>query len=66
MGICKYTNVDLVSHAGDVWGVVVVAEDAKLLALADSRLGDVGHAVVGDAVGFSPTLPLECAPTGLK
>ena len=42
-------DVDVVAHAGAVDGVVVVAEDAELLALAHRDLGDERHQVVGDA-----------------
>ena len=44
-------DMDVVAHAGAVGGRVVVAKDVDLLQLADSDLGDVGHEIVGDAVG---------------
>ena len=44
-------HVDVVAHAGAVRGGVVVAEDVHLFQLAHGDLGDVGHQVVGDAVG---------------
>ncbi len=44
-------NVDVVTHTGAVRGGVVVAKDVHLFQLAHSHLGDVGHQVVGDAVG---------------
>ena len=44
-------DVDVVAHAGAVGGGVVVAEDVDFFQLADGDLGDVGHQVVGDAVG---------------
>ena len=44
-------HVDVVPHAGAVGGGVVVAKDVDLLQLAHGHLGDVGHQVVGDAVG---------------
>ena len=43
--------VDIISDAGSVGGVVVVAEYVKLFQLAYGNLGDVGHQVIGDAVG---------------
>ena len=50
----EVADVDVVADAGAVGGVVVVAEDAQLGAFADGHLGDVGHQVVGDAVGVLP------------
>ena len=44
-------NVDVVTHTGAVRGGVVVAKDVHLFQLAHSHLGNVGHQVVGDAVG---------------
>ena len=44
-------HVDVVADAGAVGGGVVVAKDVDLFQLADRHLGDVGHQVVGDAVG---------------
>ena len=43
--------VDIISDAGSVGGVVVVAEYVKLFQLAYGNLGDVGHQVIGDTVG---------------
>ena len=44
-------DVDIVAHAGAVGGVIIVAEDAQLGTFAHGDLGNVGHEVVGDAVG---------------
>ena len=44
-------NVDVVTHTGAVRGGVVVAKDVHLFQLAHSHLGNVGHQVIGDAVG---------------
>ena len=43
--------MDVVAHAGTVGRRIVIAEDSEFLALAHSHLGDIGHQVVGDAVG---------------
>ena len=43
--------MNVVPHAGAVRGVVVVAEDAQLGKLAHGHLGDIGHQVVGNAIG---------------
>ena len=51
MAAGQVDNMDVVAHAGAVGGRVVIAKDVNLLQLADSDLGDVGHEVVGDAVG---------------
>ena len=51
MAAGQIDDVDIVTHAGAVRGGVVVAEDMDLFQLADGDLGDVGHQVVGDAVG---------------
>ena len=54
-------DVDVVAYAGAVVGVIVVAEDAEFLTLAYGHLGDVGHEVVGDAVGvFADGAALVC------
>ena len=44
-------DMDVVADAGAVGSGVVIAEDMDLFQLAHSHLGDVGHEVVGDAVG---------------
>ncbi len=44
-------HVDVVTHTGAVRGGIVVAKDVYLFQLAHGHLGDVGHQVVGDAVG---------------
>ena len=44
-------HVDVVAHAGAVRGGIVVAKDMHLFQLAYGHLGDVGHEVIGDAVG---------------
>ena len=51
MAAGQIDDVDVVAHAGAVRGGVVVAEDVHLFQLAHGHLGDVGHQVVGDAVG---------------
>ena len=48
---CQVAHVDVVAHAGAVGGGVVVAKDLNGLELTDGDLGDVGHQVVGDALG---------------
>ena len=44
-------HMDVIAHAGAVRGGVVVAEHVQLFQRAHGHLGDVGHQVVGDAVG---------------
>ena len=44
-------NVYVVALAGAVGGRVVIAKDVNLLQLAHGNLGNIGHKVVGDAVG---------------
>ncbi len=51
MAAGQIAHVDVVAHTGAVRGGVVVAEDLNLFQLAHGHLGDVGHQVVGDAVG---------------
>ena len=51
MAAGQVNDVDVVAHAGTVGRGVVVAKDVDFFQLADSHLGDVGHEVVGDAVG---------------
>ena len=50
--LCKVNNVDVVSYAGAVGGVVVISENTEELSLAHSHLLDVGEEVVGYAVGI--------------
>ena len=66
MAAGQVDNMDVVAHAGAVGGRVVIAKDVDLLQLADSDLGDVGHEVVGDAVGVLADQADGCAPMGLK
>ena len=47
----QIAHVDVVAHAGAVGGGVVVAKDLNGLELAHGDLGDIGHQVVGDALG---------------
>ena len=44
--------MDVVAHAGAVGGGVIVAKDLNGLELAHGNLGDIGHQVVGDALGI--------------
>ena len=48
---CKVYNMDVITHAGTGGGGIIVAVDMDLFQLAHRHLGDVGHQVVGDAVG---------------
>ena len=50
MAFSQIDDVDVVTHAGAVRGVIVVAEDGQLLAAADGDLRDVGHQIVRNAV----------------
>ena len=43
--------MDVVAYAGAVRGGIVVAEHMHLFQRAHGHLGDVGHEVIGDAVG---------------
>ena len=43
-------DVNVVAHAGAVFGGVVVAEDVDVCSPADGHLADVGHQVVGNAL----------------
>ena len=51
MALGQIHHVDIVPDAGAVVGGIVAAEHMELLQLAHGHLGDVGHQVVGDAVG---------------
>ena len=44
-------HMNIIPDAGAVGGIVVVAIDVELFQLAHRHLGDIGHQVVGDAVG---------------
>ena len=51
MALGQVHHMDIVSHAGAVVGIVVIAVDAELLPAADGYLGDIGHQIVGDTSG---------------
>lgn len=59
-------DVDVVAHSGAVGGVIVVAKDSQLLASANGGLGDVGHEVVGDAVGVLAYESALVRPDGVE
>ena len=48
---CKVYNVDIISYACSVNSIVVIAENAEALELADCYLCYVRHKVIGYAVG---------------
>ena len=52
MSVGQIDHVDVVTHAGTVMGVIVITEYTQFLAHSDGRLCNVGHEVVGDAVGI--------------
>ena len=52
MSLRQIDHMDVVSYAGSVRSVIVVSEYVELFQLAHGNLGDVGHQVVGDAVGI--------------
>lgn len=51
VAIHQVHDVDIVTDAGAIRGVVVIAKYAEEGALTMGDLGDIGHEVVGDAVG---------------
>src|SRR5699024_3193946 len=59
-------HMDVVPHAGAVGGVIVVAVDMDLFQLARRHLGDVGHQVVGDAVGVFADQAGRMGPDGVE
>ena len=44
--------MDIVTDAGAVVGIVVIAVDTQVLPAADGHLGDIGHQVVGHTTGI--------------
>ena len=44
-------HMDIVPHAGAVWGGIIVSEYGEVVPAAHGHLGDEGHQVVGDALG---------------
>ena len=48
----QIAHVDVVAHTGAVGCGVVVAKDLNGLELAHGNLRDIGHQVVGDALGI--------------
>lgn len=51
MAPCEILDVNIVSNAGTVLGVVVVAKDIDDRSASDSDLCNIWHEVVGSAVG---------------
>ena len=52
MALGQIHNMDIVSDAGAVMGVIVIAVDAQEFPAADGNLGDVRHQVVWDTTGI--------------
>ena len=52
MAAGEIDDMDVIAHAGAVVGVVVVAENAQILELADGGLRDIGHEVIRYAPGI--------------
>ena len=50
MGSRQIDDMDIIAHAGAVYGVVVIPENGKIRQLAVGDLGDIGKQVVRDAV----------------
>ena len=51
VAVYQVHNVDVVADTGAIRGVVVIPKYAEVGALAMGNLSDIGHEVVGDAVG---------------
>ena len=52
MTLGQIDHMDVITHAGAVGGIVVIAEYGKLLALADGDLSDIRQQIVRNAVGI--------------
>ena len=50
MTVCQVYNVDVVTDAGSVRSVVVIAKDAKTYQLAHSHLRDIREQIVRDTL----------------
>ena len=44
-------HMEIIPNAGAVGGGIVIAVDGQMIPLTDGNLGDIGHQVVGNAVG---------------
>ncbi|MGF6781862.1 hypothetical protein P3T21_007102 [Paraburkholderia sp. GAS334] len=65
----KIDHMNVIAHAGAIGRVVITAEDAQLLQLANcnpATCATNGIRLLGTPAGSSPINPLSCAPTGLK
>ena len=51
MSGCKVAYVDIIAHACTIVGVVIIAENAQLLADTYCGLRDIRHEVIGDTIG---------------
>ena len=59
-------HMDVVAHARAVGGVVIVPEDPQLGKLSHCHLGDIGHQVVGDAIGVLAHGAALVGPDGIE
>jgi NRPS condensation-like uncharacterized protein len=48
---CKVYNVDIISYACAVNGIIVVAENVEFFQFSNRNLRNIGHEVVGDSLG---------------
>ena len=58
--------MDIVSHAGAVGRIVVVAEHIQVIAAADGNLCDEGHEVVRNAAGIFPDQTAAVGADGVE
>ena len=66
MGVRQIEHMDIVPDARAVVGGVVVAEHPELLQLADGDLSNIGHEVVGYAVGILAYAPALVRADGVE
>ena len=66
MSLRKVDHMDIVSHTGAVRCIVVVPEHVQMIQLAHRHLRDVGHQIVGHAVGVLPDQPRLVGTNGVK
>ena len=62
MRACEVNNMDVVTLTRPITRVIVVAKHIEMRATPNSDLGDVGHQIVGNAVGILANLSRGVRP----
>ena len=66
MALGQVHHMDVVPHAGAVMGGPVAAEDVEAFQLSRRHLGDIGHQIIGNAVGVLADFPGGMGADGVE